>query len=103
MGHHHHPHHHHSEVNGFRLYLTIGLNIIITTAEIIGGIISGSMLVICFLLVKEAIVRFFHPEPIQGKIMLIVATIGLVANLFSMLLPKIRLKRSCTTLSELIM
>jgi len=143
MGH----HHQHAEVNGFRLYLTIGLNVIITVTEIIGGMISGSlallsdaihnlsdtislvlsgvaihyakkdasnsntfgykraeilaalfnsgsMLVICVLLVKEAIVRFFHPEPIQGEIMLIVATIGLVANLFSMLLLKNDSKKS---------
>jgi len=37
MGHHHH------EVSGTKLFLTIVLNIIITVAQIIGGVISGSL------------------------------------------------------------
>jgi len=36
-------HHHHHEVKGGRLFLTIILNIIITLAQIIGGIYSGSL------------------------------------------------------------
>ncbi|NOX16424.1 MAG: cation transporter [Epsilonproteobacteria bacterium] len=36
-------HHHHHEVNGKNLFITIVLNIIITLAQIIGGIISGSL------------------------------------------------------------
>jgi len=36
-------HHHHHKVEGKRLFLTVLLNVIITVAELIGGIISGSM------------------------------------------------------------
>ncbi|MEN8146211.1 MAG: cation diffusion facilitator family transporter [Campylobacterota bacterium] len=36
-------HHHHHEVKGGRLFITIILNIIITLAQIIGGIYSGSL------------------------------------------------------------
>jgi len=36
-------HHHHHEVNGGRLFITIVLNVIITLAQIIGGIYSGSL------------------------------------------------------------
>jgi len=38
-----HPHHHSTETSGTRLLITIILNFIITIAEIIGGIISGSL------------------------------------------------------------
>ena len=38
-----HHHHHHHEVKGGRLFITIILNIIITLAQIIGGIYSGSL------------------------------------------------------------
>jgi len=37
MGHHHH------EVSGTKLFLTVVLNVIITVAQIIGGVISGSL------------------------------------------------------------
>ncbi len=40
---HHHHHHHHPPVKGGNLLLAIGLNIIITVAQIIGGFISGSL------------------------------------------------------------
>jgi cobalt-zinc-cadmium efflux system protein len=40
---HHHHHHHHHEVKGIRLLITIVLNSIITVAQIIGGIYSGSL------------------------------------------------------------
>ncbi len=36
-------HHHHHEVSGKNLFITIVLNIIITVAQIIGGILSGSL------------------------------------------------------------
>lgn len=36
-------HHHHHEVKGGRLFITIVLNVIITLAQIIGGIYSGSL------------------------------------------------------------
>ncbi len=42
MSHHHH-HHNHSEIKGKRLFYTIALNAGITIAELIGGIISGSI------------------------------------------------------------
>ncbi len=38
-----HHHHHHHEVSGKNLFITIVLNVIITVAQIIGGIISGSL------------------------------------------------------------
>jgi len=38
----HHDHHHH-EVSGSRLLLTILLNVIITVAQVIGGLLSGSL------------------------------------------------------------
>lgn len=43
MEHHHHHHHHHKEVQGRNLLLTILLNILITAAQVVGGIISGSL------------------------------------------------------------
>ncbi len=36
-------HHHHHEVKGGRLFITIILNVIITLAQIVGGIYSGSL------------------------------------------------------------
>jgi cobalt-zinc-cadmium efflux system protein len=41
MGHHHHHHHH--EISGKNIGIAIILNILITIAEIIGGIITGSV------------------------------------------------------------
>jgi cobalt-zinc-cadmium efflux system protein len=38
-----HHHHHHHDVSGTKLFITIILNIIITLAQIIGGIYSGSL------------------------------------------------------------
>ncbi|WP_416445661.1 cation diffusion facilitator family transporter [Leeuwenhoekiella sp. A16] len=42
---HHHAHHHHIEKNtkGTNLLISIGLNIIITVSQIIGGLLSGSL------------------------------------------------------------
>jgi cobalt-zinc-cadmium efflux system protein len=42
MGHHHH-HHKSSEVKGKNLFISILLNVLITVAQVIGGIISGSL------------------------------------------------------------
>lgn len=39
----HSGHHHHHEVTGKNLFLTIVLNVFITSAQIIGGIVSGSL------------------------------------------------------------
>lgn len=55
-------------------------------AEILAAFTNGIVLiVISIFLMIEGIQRFSHPEPIKGKIMLIVSLIGLVANFISML------------------
>lgn len=41
--HHNHEHHHHHHVEGKNLLFSIVLNIVITVAQVIGGIISGSL------------------------------------------------------------
>jgi len=56
-------------------------------AEILSaGINAGAMVVIAFVLFREAYERFLHPVPIEGGIMLAVALVGLGANLVSVLL-----------------
>ena len=56
-------------------------------AEILSaGVNAGAMVVIAFILFREAYDRFLHPVPIKGGIMLAVALVGLVANLVSVLL-----------------
>lgn len=56
-------------------------------AEVIAAFInSSSLILISIYLIFEAVKRFYHPEVIQGYIMLIVAVIGLIANLISVLL-----------------
>lgn len=58
-------------------------------AEIIAAIINATMLIIIsFFLIKEAIERFYNPYPISGSLMLIVATLGLIANVVGTLLLK---------------
>ncbi|MBD5429777.1 cation diffusion facilitator family transporter [Lactobacillus sp.] len=55
-------------------------------AEILAAFTNGIILIVISLyLMVEGIQRFSHPEPIKGKIMLIVSLIGLAANLISML------------------
>jgi len=124
-----------------RLVGAIGLNALIVVAEVIGGVISGSLallsdavhnlsdvvaLVIAFVarrlgtrppshrhtyglgrveamaallnsaailvigafIIRSAVIRLMHPEPILSGVMLTVAIIGLAANLFSVLLLK---------------
>lgn len=44
------------------------------------------LLVITFFLIYEAWIRFHNPSPIKGKIMFIVAFIGLIANVLSVFL-----------------
>lgn len=121
------------------LVLTLGLNLLITVAELIGGILSASLalisdalhnfsdaasvgitlgarrisrkdadkqrtfgysraevisgfvnlitlILVSLYLVVEAVIRFIHPQPINGGVMFVVATIGLVANVASTLL-----------------
>lgn len=58
-------------------------------AEILAAIInSSSLIVISFFLIKEAIDRLINPTPITGYLMLIVATIGLIANFVGTILLK---------------
>lgn len=54
-------------------------------AETLAAFTNGIVLiVICFFLMVEACIRFAKPEPIKGNLMLIVAIIGLAANVISM-------------------
>lgn len=140
---HNHSHHHGSAgtTSEKNLFITIGLNFLITIVQVAGGIISGSLallsdalhnlsdgiaivitliamklskrpksfkytfgmkraevlaaifnastlIIISFFLIKEAIERFGNPEPIKGTLMLIVASVGLVANFAGILLLK---------------
>lgn len=56
-------------------------------AEILAALINAvTLAVICVFLLFEAIKRFYHPSPIKGYVMLVVAAIGLLANLMSVLL-----------------
>lgn len=133
--------HQHNEVNKNNLIVTMILNFSITIAEVIGGIIAGSLslvsdalhnlsdgvgIIISYLairisqrqnnerltfgykraeilaalfnsvvllsisiyLFKEAYLKIINPQPIDGSLMIIVATIGLLANFLSVLLLK---------------
>ncbi len=56
-------------------------------AEILAAFINASaLLVIALFLIYEAVKRFLHPSGIDGTLMLIVASIGLAANLLSVIL-----------------
>lgn len=133
-GHSHGHGHGHQDMSGRRLLFSSILNIVITIAEIVGGILSNSLallsdaihnlgdtiavllaffanrmsrrdpnkkqtfgykrveiltallnavilVVIIIFLFREAWLRFQDPEPVKGKIMFVVATVGLLANL----------------------
>jgi cobalt-zinc-cadmium efflux system protein len=55
--------------------------------EILSAFVNSlTLLFICAYLVYEAIYKFSNPETIDGSLMLIVATIGLLANLISAVL-----------------
>jgi cobalt-zinc-cadmium efflux system protein len=57
--------------------------------EILAALLNAVVLVvITIFLFIEAYHRFFAPEPIKGKLMLIVAIIGLIANLAAVLILK---------------
>jgi cobalt-zinc-cadmium efflux system protein len=128
-------------VKGKNLVFSILLNLVITIAQIIGGIVSGSfalisdalhnfsdvlslvfslfanrlsrrkasldqtfgykraeliaafvnaitLIVVAFILIYEAVLRFFHPEPIQSTIVIWLALLGIVVNGGSVLLLK---------------
>ena len=54
--------------------------------EILSAFMNASILTaISIYLIYEAILRFLHPEPVRSVVMLIIAIIGLLANLISML------------------
>ena len=56
-------------------------------AEILAATVNAAVLVlICFFLIKEAYLRFQHPELPSGMLMIAVGTIGFVANLIGTLL-----------------
>lgn len=58
-------------------------------AEILAAFFNSSVLiVIIFFLFKEAINRFFSPREIDSLLMMVVATIGLVANVIGVILLK---------------
>lgn len=55
--------------------------------EILAALFNGIVLIaISIYLFIEAYERFIHPEPIKGKLMLIVASFGLIANLVSVII-----------------
>lgn len=136
----HNRHHHNVEdISTVRLFITMILNFVITIAELIGGIISGSLalisdalhnfsdgiaIIISYIAIRlnrkpvnqnftfgfkraeiiaavfnasvligisiylfiESYHRFVSPEPIEGGLMIIVASIGLLANVIGTLL-----------------
>ncbi|AOT56189.1 cation diffusion facilitator family transporter [Weissella soli] len=58
-------------------------------AQIIAAFVNSVFLIIVtMMLIYESIQGFFDPHPIQGTVMLIVAVIGLLANLFTAFLLK---------------
>ncbi len=55
--------------------------------EILAALFNAVVLIaICIFLLYEAYERFIAPEPIKGKLMLIIATFGLLANLISVVI-----------------
>ena len=55
--------------------------------EILAALFNAVVLIaICLFLFVEAYHRFLNPEPIKGKIMLVVAVFGLLANLISVII-----------------
>ncbi len=134
-------HNHKHQIKGIKLVVVTIMNIVITVAEIVGGLVSGSLslisdalhnfsdgvavvisymalrissrehtlkhtfgykrieilaalfnasvlVIISFFLFKEAYMRLIHPVKIKSILMLIVASIGLLANAISVLLLK---------------
>jgi cobalt-zinc-cadmium efflux system protein len=142
-----HHQEHNLEVKGSRLLAATLLNLVISLAEIAGGLLSNSLslisdalhnlsdsistfiawiankisdrpsnsrktfgykrieilaaffnalvlIVISFYLFYEAFLRLINPEPVEGVLMLIVASIGLVANLAAVFLLRADSKRN---------
>ena len=142
MAHHHHGHgHHHAHASGGekRLLFSIALNLAITAAEVVGGLLSGSLallsdalhnasdtvslgisyaarriarreasaektfgyrraevvgafvnlitlVIVALYLIVEAVERALDPQPVDGGVMLVVALIGLAANVVTAVL-----------------
>jgi cobalt-zinc-cadmium efflux system protein len=58
-------------------------------AEIIAAVLNAvTLIIICFYLFKESYDRFVNPQTVSGGLMIIVASIGLVANVVGTLLLK---------------
>lgn len=56
-------------------------------AEVLAALLNAfTLLVVVGMIVPEALERLRDPQPIRGEIMLVVAVVGLLANLFSVLL-----------------
>ncbi len=50
--------------------------------EILAALLNGIVLVVLsFYIIYTAYLRMIHPQPVEGKLMLIIAVIGLVANI----------------------
>lgn len=150
MGHHHHGHHHHGDpslIGEKRLWWAVFANMILTLAQIVGGLISGSLsliadalhnfsdaaslllaliairigrkppdqfktfgykraetiaalinltclILIGFYLIIESCQRFYDPEPITGWIVIVVAGVGLIVDLFTAALTYAQSKHS---------
>jgi len=126
-------HHHHHDVKGRNLLIAIILNVIITLAQLAGGLYSGSLALLSdalhnfsdvmslviswfaqklshkeaderrtfgykraeilaalfnasvlvgigFFIIYEAIIRFFHPEPIDSMWVIILGLLGIIVN-----------------------
>lgn len=137
----HRNNHHHHPVNEKNLVIATLLNLVITIAEVAGGIMSGSLallsdalhnlsdtfatfiaylatiigkreanqkktfgykrleilaallnavilIVLCVFILLEAYKRWQDPQPIKSMVMLVVAMIGLLANLYAVVLLK---------------
>ena len=64
-------------------------------AQIIGAMINlFSLVIIAIYLIREAVERYLNPQPVQGQLMLLVASIGLGANLLTALLLHAQSKHS---------
>ncbi len=136
MGHGHHHHHHADDMSERKLLWAVGANMALTCAQVIGGMLSGSLsliadalhnfsdaasLLIALIAIRigkkppdkhktfgykraetvaalinltslvligvylcyEAVTRFFSPEPVQGWLVIAVAGIALVVDLFT--------------------
>ena len=149
MGHHHYNHHpiDLSKKGERRLFWAVGANILLTCAQVIGGILSGSLsliadavhnfsdaasllialfaikiskrppdesktfgykraetvaalinlttlVIIGLYLTYEAFVRFLNPEPIDGWIVVLIAGIALIVDIFTALLTYSQSKHS---------